>query len=464
MPHPASLRSLVKHDRIVLLQGPMGPFFWRLARFLRAQGATVGKVNFNGGDWLFYPRGAAACRVPPEQLPGWFEAYFRRTQCQAVVMFGQTRPVHEAARAVARQLGLAIYVFEEGYLRPDYVTLEEGGVNAHSGLPRDPNTYRDWADVPPRRPEPTHQRFARMAWYAALYALACWLMYPLCRHHRYHRPLNPWVEAARWVRGGLRKLAFALREAGVLSMLTSAGCSGRWYLLPLQVHNDSQITHHSTFADVEEVIDVVMQSFARSAPRDHWLVIKHHPMDRAYRDYGRFIRERSRALGVCERVLYVHDLHLPTLLKHTKGVVTVNSTTGLQALYHKVPVKTLGECFYDIEGLVHQGTLDDFWHAPAPVDVELYRRFREYLVRHTQLNASFYGRTPALAHPLPPLVSTTASPAHVERGLESQHPGAQAASAHLSSAFPLDLESSTASSANEGIGIGAPAEERSRAA
>lgn len=464
MPHPASLRSLVKHDRIVLLQGPMGPFFWRLARFLRAQGATVGKVNFNGGDWLFYPRGAAACRVPPEQLPGWFEAYFRRMQCQAVVMFGQTRPVHEAARAVARQLGLAIYVFEEGYLRPDYVTLEEGGVNAHSGLPRDPYTYREWAGVPPQRPEPTHQRFARMAWYAALYALACWLAHPVFRHFRYHRPLNPWVEAVRWLRGGVRKLWFEAREAHVLSTLISAHRSRRWYLLPLQVHNDSQITHHSTFADVEEVIDVVMRSFARSAPRDHWLVIKHHPMDRAHRHYGRFIRDRARALGVGERVLYIHDQHLPTLLKHTKGVVTVNSTTGLQALYHRVPVKTLGGCFYDIEGLTHRGPLDEFWQAPAAVNVELYRRFREYLVRHTQLNVSFYGRTPALEHPLPSLVRPVSSPAPTELAVGSHPPAEPLSSAHLSSASSLDMGPSRAVSANEGLDHPTPVEQRPRGA
>ncbi len=41
--------------RVLLLQSPVGPFFRRLAQDLRWVGAQVCKVNFNGGDLLFYP-------------------------------------------------------------------------------------------------------------------------------------------------------------------------------------------------------------------------------------------------------------------------------------------------------------------------------------------------------------------------------------------------------------------------
>jgi capsular polysaccharide export protein len=126
------------------------------------------------------------------------------------------------------------------------------------------------------------------------------------------------------------------------------------------------------------------------------LVFKHHPLDRPYNDYRRLIARESRALSIDARVHYIHDQHLPTLLKHATGVVTVNSTTGLQALYHGTPVIPLGECMYAIEGLVHPGPLDSFWANPGPVDAELFQRFRGYLVRETQLNASFYAEAPGL--------------------------------------------------------------------
>jgi len=80
-------------------------------------------------------------------------------------------------------------------------------------------------------------------------------------------------------------------------------------------------------------------------------------------------------------------------------VVVVNSTTGLQALEHHVPVKTLGEAIYDLPGLCHQGPLDAFWHeAPhsAP-DRVLLRRFVSFLIARSQLNGSFYKAWPKAA-------------------------------------------------------------------
>ena len=397
MPHPASLTALLKHRRTLLLQGPMGPFFARLAGFLEEHDQTVYKVNFNGGDQLFYRRKrTVAYTGTHDEWPEWLRSFLILKRIDAVVVFGQTRPVHAAARAVAREVGAELFVFEEGYLRPDYVTLECGGVNGYSRVPRCPVFYGSLPDELPKGTKPTYQRFSVMAWYAAMYSSAVALLRPRYRHHVYHRPLHPLVEAARWARGGWRKLVYAVKEHGVLRELTTEARTKRWFLLPLQVHNDSQIVHHSRYGTVEAVIDEVMASFSRHAAKDDWLVIKHHPMDRAYSNYSRYIEQRAAVHGLSARVRYVHDLHLPTLLKHAKGVVTVNSTTGLQSLFHKTPVITLGDCFYNIPGLVFQGPLEAFWQAPGTVDESLYHRFRQYLVTHTQLNASFYGATPAL--------------------------------------------------------------------
>ena len=49
------LDELTGSRRVLLLQGPIGPFFWRLANFLKIRNADVVKINFNGGDALFYP-------------------------------------------------------------------------------------------------------------------------------------------------------------------------------------------------------------------------------------------------------------------------------------------------------------------------------------------------------------------------------------------------------------------------
>jgi capsular polysaccharide export protein len=107
-----------------------------------------------------------------------------------------------------------------------------------------------------------------------------------------------------------------------------------------------------------------------------------------------------RKLRLQGRCFYVHDQHLPTLLKHTCGAVVVNSTAGLSAVGEGVPVKVCGESIYDIQGLTFQGKLDNFWiHAQLAVpNAELYRAFRNYLIAHTQHLGSFYKRLSGVSY------------------------------------------------------------------
>ena len=394
---PKSLDRLLSHQRVLLLQGPMGPFFERLAAALRAQGQQVWKVNFNGGDDHFFRAdGVLRFHEPMERWPARLLEWLRLWQVDAIVLFGQSRPWHEAAIQAAQWAGVSVFVFEEGYVRPDFVTLEHDGVNAESYLSRDPAFYAGLTPVALPAPQPTGQRFRDAAGHAVAYALALWWGRKAYPHYQHHRCLHPLREGLRWVRGGLRKWACRWQERDALAFLAAPAQHKRFFLVPLQVHNDAQIVHHSPFGDVAEFIDQVMASFARHAPADTALVIKHHPLDRPYKDYAEQIRARVAELGLGHRVMYVHDLHLPTLLKHARGVVTVNSTTGLQSLYHGTPVITLGECLYDLPGLVHGGPLESFWREPGPVDAELFQRFRNHLICETQLNASFYGAAPGL--------------------------------------------------------------------
>ena len=70
-----------------------------------------------------------------------FERMIRSERPNAVVLFGDERPVHRVARRIARAFGIPVWCFEEGYLRPNYVTFERDGNNANSPLPRSPEDY-----------------------------------------------------------------------------------------------------------------------------------------------------------------------------------------------------------------------------------------------------------------------------------------------------------------------------------
>jgi len=160
----------------------------------------------------------------------------------------------------------------------------------------------------------------------------------------------------------------------------------------LQVYNDFQIRQHSPYEDVRDFIREVVASFAMHASKEHHLVFKHHPMDRGQRDYRRLLNGLCEQFDLHGRVHYVHDVHLPTLLRKARGVVTVNSTVGLSALHHGKSLQLMGRALYDLEGLTHQGGLHKFWNIQHDVDQKLWRRFRTFLITQTQLNGAFYGR------------------------------------------------------------------------
>ena len=122
--------------RFLFLQGPHGPFFHRLARMLEAAGARVWRVGFNAGDRAFWfgAAGYIPYRGTPEAWPDALEAILSDHAITDIVLYGDTRPIHAQAVAAARARGLTVHVFEEGYLRPFWVTYERGGSNGHSRL------------------------------------------------------------------------------------------------------------------------------------------------------------------------------------------------------------------------------------------------------------------------------------------------------------------------------------------
>lgn len=384
----AILERLGSSRNILLLQGPVGPFFDHLARFLVEQGRSVSKINLNAGDAWFYRQPAAIdyCEQP-DHWPHFVDHVLVERKIDAVVLFGDCRPYHRSAILRARMKSVPVFVFEEGYIRPNFVTFEPGGVNAHSVVPCSEAVFR----IVPLQEKVKKRRapFSRMARYAFMYYLAGRIGRRHYPNYRHHKPFDLYPEGLYWLRSGVRKILYRFTERAIGTRLAGE-LAGKFFLVPLQVFNDSQIRSHSDFRSVRAMIGTVLDSFAREAPPDVHLVFKHHPMDRGHRHYGRQIAQAATAAGIGERVHYVHDPHLPTLLKNARGAVLVNSTTGVSAMFHGTPVKVLGRCLYDLPGLTHQEDLASFWHNPKGPDPDLYERFRNYLIWMTQVIGSFY--------------------------------------------------------------------------
>jgi capsular polysaccharide export protein len=351
----------------------------------------VHRVNFCCGDrayWGSLP--AADFRGTLEELPAFLEEKLRTWSISDIVIYGDRRPVHVPAVALGKRLGVRTHVFEEGYFRPFLVTLERGGVNGNSALPRDPAWYRE---VGGRLPDygygaPFRVSLNARAYHDIRYEVANLANPVLFPRYRTHVPYNRWIGYLAHSRRFAAYPFHASRDRELIERLKRE--SAPIFLLPLQLESDVQIRHYSPFATMTALIDSVMASFARHAPPDSRLVIKNHPLDPGFVNYDRLVSRLRREMGVAGRVDYVDTGDASALIHRARGIITVNSTVGMSALMLGRPTMVLGKAVYNLPGLAFQGPLDDFWReTPAP-DAELFRLFRNTVIHATQIHGGFY--------------------------------------------------------------------------
>ncbi len=376
----------------LFLQGVCSPFFAHLGRRLEQDGHQVHKVNFNGGDWANWGllRASHHHRGGLDALPEFIESLWQRYQVTDQVMFGDCRPIHRASMQRAEQFGVRTHVFEEGYFRPFWVTLEREGVNGHSLLPRDPDWFRDVHRRLPAQPEPQRFRsaFRQRAYHDVRYHL-CSALNPLFYPgYTTHAPVTAPVEYAAYLRRFARLPGWKRRDAVAIDALLAS--KRPYYLLPLQLNGDAQIRDHSRFANMAEVIELVMASFVRDATTEARLVIKNHPLDMGLVNYRRIIARLEQQYDMVGRVLYLESGDLNRLLKHARGTVTVNSTVGGVALEQGCPTLTLADPIYNLPGLTFQGPLEAFWSERPRPDAQLFQAYRDTVIHTTHVNGGFY--------------------------------------------------------------------------
>ncbi|GBQ95344.1 capsule biosynthesis protein [Asaia lannensis] len=377
--------------RFLLLQGLMGPFFESLGKALAAQDHAVWKINFNGGDCRFWrlPNGISF-RGTDTQWPVFLLGVLEKLGITDIILFGDCRPLHRTAIKIGQQLGIRIYVFEEGYIRPDWVTLERDGVNGHSTLPRNSEWYIQQAQrCPPLAPHKTvPSSFRRRALEAVAYNASDILTRWRFPHWEDYRPWGAWYEGVSWLKRLAKKKKAIARSRE--SLLWLERNNAPYMLCPLQLDADSQIHLHSDFAGMTPALSMIMISFAKHAPKSLYLVIKEHPLDNGVKNWKLLVSELAAALGISDRVRYVEYGDIAHIVAKSCGVVTINSTTGTLALANNIPVKVLGRAVYNVDRVTDQQSLDQFWINPARPDPETLEAFMKVMISRCLIEGGFF--------------------------------------------------------------------------
>ncbi|CAN7214733.1 capsule biosynthesis protein [Pararhizobium sp. LjRoot238] len=376
----------------LFLQGPSSPIFAKIAARLEAQGHRCFRINLNPGDQIFWRRkGAYNYRGRGgEAWRAYAGSFMDRHAVTDLVLLGEERAYHQLAIAAAKDRNIAVCVIEMGYLRPDWLTLERGGMSSNSHFPADPQQIVDAARALPEPDWKRHytQSFLAEATYDLLYNLPnvfLWFLFP---HYRRHALFHPLAEYAGWV----MRLAGSGRRDRAASQLVDRFLEGGkpFFVYPLQLQTDFQLRAHSPYNDQREAISQILTSFARHAGRNTQLIVKIHPLDNGLINWRKHVADLAAKLNVSERVHVLDGGNLNALLERALGTVTVNSTVGLHAIQLGKPVKVLGAAVFDIAGLSDQAPLEQFWSAPRPPEARLRTAFFRLLAATIQVRGNFY--------------------------------------------------------------------------
>lgn len=371
--------------RILLVSAPFGPFARVFADELRRRGATVTRMVFSAGDALWWGSRRDTCTFTGS-AEAWADDVIEQTAgFTDVLVFGESGPYNSAVLSRISDIKARVWVLENGYFRPNWVTLERNGVNGNSGLPRVREAFDDArANVEPAPP---------VGWILPYHVLNISL------HHLAHIPGKWFFPNFRFPyahsfsdQGWSHTWSFVQKKIlRVNRNQFRPELEQRPYFVAcLQRDGDQQLVAYSEYRTNEEFLEHVIGSFANHAPRNTYLLIKNHPLDSGLGKLRSVSARIAAEHDVARRVVFIDDANFNHLSRHSLGVVVNNSTAGLTAMGQSIPVKVLGQAIFDIEGMADQKPLDAFWQTPVPPDLALFERFRAYVIAHTQVAGSFH--------------------------------------------------------------------------
>ena len=384
--------------RVLLLQGPVGSFFRRAQDNLNANGFDAWRICFNAGDRLFSRKEKTLnFSGSLETWRGWFTEILRENGFDAIVLFGSERVIHRIAVECAENQGIPVVCLEEGYIRPGYVTMEMGGNNWRSPIagqlpPDDFNAPRKEGP----KSIPSSGSFSAMAWGAFQYFTIRALISTPGERKLFHKQKRTLVsEGFYWFKNYYRKFSHVGRNYHISERLLEHH-DKKFYIVPLQVHDDTQLGRAANSWNNQKLILKTIVSFARNAPDDHHLVFKIHPMERGHTRDRNFIRQVSALNDVKDRVHVLDGGSLSLLTRHSAGMITINSTSGLSALHHGVPLAVLGQALYrhpDLAFCVERGLdLDRFWTEGCVAPEKVRHRYLSWIHHQCLVGGDFYAK------------------------------------------------------------------------
>lgn len=226
----------------------------------------------------------------------WARTYFTRHPDHVAVAWNGLTGSRLCFLQGARDAGAPVLHAELAPL-PGRITLDPAGVNAEGSVPQDPAFFR------------TH------------------------------------AAPADWRKAGAGLTARTSRRADV-GQTGNALPAYPFLFCPLQVPDDSQVTLFAGWCGGMAGFLAALAQAAPQLPEGWHLRLKEHPSAKTS------LAPQLAPLLATGRAVLDNDTDSFAQIAASRGVVTLNSSMGLQAFFHDKPVITLGRAFFALPGLV----------------------------------------------------------------------------------------------------------------
>jgi len=377
----------------LFLQGMQSSFFKRVGKNLVVRNCRISRINFCLGDWIFWGgNNSYSFRGRIFEWKNYIENFLDENEVTDIVLVGEQRRYHDVAIKAAKERGVRIIVTDFGYLRPDWIAIEQDGMNGCSLLPRDIgqihkiNNNLSQVNLGPVFHDGEINRILCDLVYSFSTA-ADFLFFPhYVRSDMRPHPLKGlFYSLIKWIK--------LLVNYSATKKFTDRVAMGdmSFFLFAMQLEHDFQIVKYSPYNDLIEPIEEVVRSYSAHCSKEHNLIFKNHPCDLGIRNWKMIIGKLAKKYGIENRVFFVDGgTSLDKLLKYCNGLVTVNSTSGLRAIKLGYPVKTLSTAIYNMPGLTFQGSLDDFWKNAAKPDQSNVSAFINVVASKLHIRGVFF--------------------------------------------------------------------------
>jgi capsular polysaccharide export protein len=381
-------------ERVLLLQGPVGPFFKHLQDSLTYSGYEVWRICFHAGDRFFSRKeGRINFHGDSGDWKNWLSDFIATADIDGIILFGSEREIHRIAREIAVQNKIKIISLEEGYIRPGFITIEQSGNNASSPIAHRLPSANSEVHLDDGKPVENFREGKAKVWHNIVYYSLRNLFTYGKQRKLYHKQFSLLTEIFCWGRSVYRRVSGQTTNFMIIQHLLEYHDRG-YFLVPLQVDSDCQLREFSMGWSQVDLISKTLRSFAKKAPRGKRLVFKIHPLARGHSNYKHLIQETARAYGVSDRVDVLDTGSLGLLTRHSAGMITINSTSGFSAIYHGIPLLVVGNALYAHPELATCGNgnpdFDSFWAGGAVANFETRRGYLGWVKRRALAVGDFY--------------------------------------------------------------------------